>query len=835
MVDFRDREEVKRWLDAIEPAERRRDVAVALAARAALRVLPLLGRELTEGKRKRGDILSYLVLPCLRATALPWTASKYPAHANELRVEAIQATDAAIVAAAAAAVAKVGVAASAANAAVYAAETVNAAADSATYTAAAAVEAGSYSAFVADTVAYDAYDADTAVIDSGRSGVALSEMPLWPKSAPGWATEGWRSLKSALLTANEGWEVWTDWYEARLAGDAAHPPNEALEVARATIPDEIWRQGPAAVNVEIKRLIDEHEKGEQVVDDANADVVTIDDQDREQADFAPILATRAALRVLPLLVNDRDRLGDAAKSKFVLAIFRALAVAWARTQYPSVVERQWSVAAARDVSTYSPGSGPAARSVGSAATEAAFASGSAEPRVAVSRASRAVIQVKEAVRAAARDDASEVIIEHANSGDISDIVPGVRPDQIAQIELWPGRDPPPFIGEQWEALKEGLRFANEGWDVWIDWYEARLDGRLRSQEVELAYVQFIRNVLPTSSAWEANSEIKRLIDLYTPPPEAMPGTPYPRIESIPEQERTGTRFGIDAQGRIDVVRIPPSTDELQRLHYDEMRHKALALAALGQMLGDVALPTNRILEALPEHMEDASVDKLWSRANTLRRRHNAHVRSIENDLGPDPARLHALVAENLGDFVDGFNVYVLGDPRALELDTARLGPQDREAVRKVAALAAPIARAANEPQSPTTPAAQEALAEQVDAAIDAPDDINGDQAADLARKTTGNFVGELLRRAYAPIAKCGDLIKKEGGFAQHEFRAGFYRAAGAGAFAGLPVAAYAYWPEISAFVVRNADALKAFVSAAFHNPKLVEIIDLIVQATRHFG
>jgi hypothetical protein len=65
-------------------------------------------------------------------------------------------------------------------------------------------------------------------------------------------------LKSALLAADEGWEVWTDWYEARLAGDAAHPPNEALEVARVTIPDEIWRQGPAAVNAEIKRLIDLH-------------------------------------------------------------------------------------------------------------------------------------------------------------------------------------------------------------------------------------------------------------------------------------------------------------------------------------------------------------------------------------------------------------------------------------------------------------------------------------------------------------------------------------------------------------------------------------------------
>ena len=248
------------------------------------------------------------------------------------------------------------------------------------------------------------------------------------------------------------------------------------------------------------------------------------------------------------------------------------------------------------------------------------------------------------------------------------------------------------------------------------------------------------------------------------------------------------------------------------------------------MLGDVALPANRILEALPERIEDASVDKLWSRFNTARRRQDAHVRAIENNLGPNPARLDDLVAATLGDLVDSFNVYVLGDPRALELDGARLGPQDREAVRKIAALAAPITRAASKSQSPATPAAQEALAEQVDAAIDAPNDINGDQAADLARKTTGNFVSELLRQAYAPIAKLGAVAKKEAGFAGHEFRAGFYRAPGTAAFAGLSVAAYTNWPEISAFVVRNADALKDFVTAAFHNPKLVEIIDWIVHA-----
>jgi hypothetical protein len=251
---------------------------------------------------------------------------------------------------------------------------------------------------------------------------------------------------------------------------------------------------------------------------------------------------------------------------------------------------------------------------------------------------------------------------------------------------------------------------------------------------------------------------------------------------------------------------------LQRFHYDEMRHKAQALAELGQMLGDIAPDINRIREALPEDIKDASVDKLWSRANTLRRRHDAHVRTVDNNLGPDPGRLHSLVAAKLGDFIDSFNVFIIGDPRGLELDRNRLGPQDREAARRVVALAAPIARATGELESPVTPAAQETLAEQVRAAIDAPNDINGDQATELAVKTTRNFVSRLL------------LF---GSFAVVTVATGFYHAAGAAAFEGL---SRAYGPEILSFVVRNANALKAFVSEAYQIPKLVEIIDSIVRA-----
>ncbi|MGA2491718.1 MAG: hypothetical protein ABSF67_02075 [Roseiarcus sp.] len=484
-------------------------------------------------------------------------------------------------------------------------------------------------------------------------------------------------MKSALLATNQNWEVWTDWYEARLAGDAAHPPNEALEVARATIPDEIWTQGPAAVNAEIKRLIALH-------------------------------PPKSAVSVSIAGVELRTSVGDVVPSISV------------------PVQGVEARASAGEVIA-NPASPPAGR---------------------------------------------------MNTGD----------DPAVQLAA-----------------------------------RTRLQARAASEAAFVTQPPFPQSQAPSAGT------APQFIGRTTPPANLPP------IETIPSQERAATQFHADAEGRIDVVRVPPTSDDRQRLLYEEMRHKAKELAALGQMLGDLSPAVDRVLEALPERTENASVDKLWSRANTLRRRHDAHVRAIDNDLGPNPARLDDLVAATLGDFVDCFNVYVLGDPRALELDSARLGPQDREAVRKIAALAAPIARAACEPQAPTTPAAQEALIEQVDAAIDAPNDINGDQAADLARKTTGNFVSELLRRAYAPIAKLGAVAKAEAIFAQKEYRSGLYRASGTATFAGLSVAALAYWPEISAFVVRNADALKDFVTALFHNSRLVEIIDLIVQAAKHSG
>ena len=201
MVVFSDREEVKHWLERIEPPERRCEVAVALVARTALRVAPLLGSRLELGgilarrKDARARILSDLVLPSLRATQLSWASAKYPARANEIRAAAAVAADfsaGAVFAnrtANAPPLSRSPAAADTADAAaaVAAAAAGTAAADTAA--AIAAVAAAFHAATVASrsraAVATDAADAAavTALIDSNRFVAELAGLPLWPNGA----------------------------------------------------------------------------------------------------------------------------------------------------------------------------------------------------------------------------------------------------------------------------------------------------------------------------------------------------------------------------------------------------------------------------------------------------------------------------------------------------------------------------------------------------------------------------------------------------------------------------------------------------------------------------
>jgi hypothetical protein len=608
MAEFSTSSDVERWLRTIEPAERRREVAIAFAARAALRILPLVGLALGQpGSRQDashdGNVLRRVVLPVFGAAALAWTAGRFPKGATEplagaARAAARRAEDA------------IGIDLSApesishvATAAAFAADTVHVVDVSGNCAQAidSAVEAAGHRAaaredYLAGVDAiFGAIGADGALVESGRSGVEIASTPLWDAGAPKWASSAWQRLEYVLVAAGDDWEVWIDWYEARLSGDAARPANEALELARATIADEVWKQGPAVVNAEIKRLIEEHDRRPSPAEDQDSGDDAVSEAGSPSENFASILGTRSALRVLPLLVNDRQRIGDRNKSKFTLAIFRALAVAWANARYPSVVTRQSCLAAAREVKGYALGSGPAALHIAEAVTNAAYSAGSGGQKVAAGRAARAHIQAKEAGRAATGDRSLQVILDRADSEDGGDLLGGGRSTQVAANKLWPGRDPPPVLDQQWKELKEALQFASEGWEVWIDWYEARLDGRIRSQEVELAYVEFSRNVSSTATAWEANSEIKRLIErsqsLQQRPAAFQFQVIDDKIDALPDDARpidpeTARDFYDEAKRKGRDLK-----DRLQRTQADESirAHVDLLLTRLGNSYADMRL------------------------------------------------------------------------------------------------------------------------------------------------------------------------------------------------------------------------------------------------------
>jgi hypothetical protein len=239
---------VQRWLQA-QPHE----VAVVMAARAALRVLPI---EPEGGYRSRASV----VLLCFRAAATAWVAGKFPTHGVALRDTAAAAGSAAnrSIAAPPYATDTYYSAAAGIDAAAYAAAsdsktaTDNAAAAYAANAAAAAGAADARAAGAADaTFIESAGDA----ADRRRLAITLAGHPLWPDGTPDWAEAAWSQMRAALLGAREGWDVWIALYDALLAGDAPSDPTVAL--AYATPAEALWDDGPQDVNAEIKRLLAE--------------------------------------------------------------------------------------------------------------------------------------------------------------------------------------------------------------------------------------------------------------------------------------------------------------------------------------------------------------------------------------------------------------------------------------------------------------------------------------------------------------------------------------------------------------------------------------------------
>ncbi|MFN3226124.1 MAG: hypothetical protein ACE360_07740 [Hyphomicrobiales bacterium] len=106
-------------------------------------------------------------------------------------------------------------------------------------------------------------------IQSLQLGKDVSRKRLWPGETPDLSISRWENLCKELVPLKEDWEVWTDWYDARLRGGPTHPElsaaaNERIEVARVLeIDEEDWEQGPAHVNAKIRAIIERETERDQ--------------------------------------------------------------------------------------------------------------------------------------------------------------------------------------------------------------------------------------------------------------------------------------------------------------------------------------------------------------------------------------------------------------------------------------------------------------------------------------------------------------------------------------------------------------------------------------------
>jgi hypothetical protein len=230
-------ERLKAWLKG-----RPREVAQAVATRAALRVFPMVGGGVA-AMRLDGPLrirLLFRAFGCLLVSSVAAVGNA----TEDTRRAAAAAADAGYTAAA-----------TYDNAAAFAAAAAAAAYTSDVGYAAAYATADAVYAADADPVSvWRAVEADCRQFDVGKSVAEVMLLPIWHGETPDWARAAWRETTESPELRDAGFAPWLRWYEAAAAFDAPETedyfgPELAHKIALQ--PEEWWDRGAEAVNADI--------------------------------------------------------------------------------------------------------------------------------------------------------------------------------------------------------------------------------------------------------------------------------------------------------------------------------------------------------------------------------------------------------------------------------------------------------------------------------------------------------------------------------------------------------------------------------------------------------
>jgi hypothetical protein len=218
--------------------------------------------------------------------------------------------------------------------------------------------------------------------------------------------------------------------------------------------------------------------------------------EKNRHDYAVVLASRAALRGIATfnLQLSRRPWGyriPQMSARIMLFAFRAAAASWPCARYPSrcaeFVEPAEAAAESAFITRSLHWAGATEASTWAGSGFECAAAAAARPSDAFKDAARVVYDMAHAAhdiagRESAPEDDACVAVFRDFCADVAMLENGTAPEELAAMPLWLHGTPKSAIAA-WKRLASVLRARKENWEVWINWYERRLAGRLSDPEI----------------------------------------------------------------------------------------------------------------------------------------------------------------------------------------------------------------------------------------------------------------------------------------------------------------------------------------------------------------
>ena len=394
--------------------------------------------------------------------------------------------------------------------------------------------------------------------------------------------------------------------------------------------------------------------------------------------WSKVVAQRAALRVVPAAINPMNwSIGDVNQDG-ILGLFRLLSLTTAacyntfdREKLQQAVNANLFVGRFPDLVTN------ASFFAVSDACEAAIGGGSVSAQTAAAFAVEVANQLGDP--------------DYNNWGqflpDLLKLDEGQPVDWLLRSPIW--KKEPKWFYDNWVAASVWLSESGDGFEIWREWYEGRIDG-LPDAFVgfgDAANLAFYRWIVEQDNDWwerepgVVNGEISAFVDGLRKPMQVQESgdtpislTPDPQAEAAPTIARS-------EGNRLTLVKVAPEVNPSAQRRFERARARVEELLQFMESTNygaDFAVICETILQSLGRSLEELDGDGIVLDTDSLR---------VEFETQQNPGRadewepLTGKPKRLVSDAISALNLLIGSDGKLEARETIRLGP---DAEREIA-------------------------------------------------------------------------------------------------------------------------------------------------------